>query len=129
MTVTPAALHRGEAYDIVPEGFGEEPTKYQLSADPSVLVSIKFPTIAAHRAASEINNKVTQLRNGMPDAQSDGFEEAFAAIEPQIRQLQYQQMRALVNQEPPPFEDCFAPMVQKIVLDFLSVLTTSYDRG
>lgn len=128
--VTAKCLMDKRQYTVIPEGFGAPPTRYQLTDDPNVVVTIKFPTIAVYKASRDMVAKMDAIRKKHRESAGDDDvkEIDYMALEDEIRPLQYEQMACVVQQKSvPEMESCYYPMVSRISEDFLKVLTESFE--
>lgn len=94
MTVTPLVVTRGDEYDIVTEGMGEEPTRYQVTSDPGKTFTISFPSIGLGKKLEKEAQKKSAL--------------------------DYDLAVMIVGEKLPPMDDCHAPTITRIIQDFFT---------
>lgn len=141
--VTPAVLMQGTDYMPVPEGFGGEPTKYQLTDDPSLLVTIVFPSVAISEQMQDLALKLEEKRQEAIDAMTKDIKgkakkednanndeeednesmlRASVRFSPALVRMQYDMVRMIISvpdgAEAPPVERCYEPMIMRVLRDF-----------
>lgn len=114
MVVKPVTILRGEAYEAIPEGFGETPTKYQFTEDGEFTVTLKFPSVELVKQFSAKTRQQT--------------EDQEAGKEPSEVSVDYDVCEIICNGNLPPADMAYPGMLTQIVMDFMSASQPTMKR-